>query len=61
YETLTVELFAVDPFAAMSDALYGVDEVTFDFPGFVVYGEREVSALLFAPYEEAIEEAEPDW
>ena len=47
YEMLTVELFAVDPFAAHADALFGVDEVTFEFPGHVVYGEREVSALLF--------------
>jgi hypothetical protein len=47
YETLTVELFAIDPFSAYSDALYGVDEVTFEFPGQAVIGEREVSALLF--------------
>jgi len=46
YQTLTVELFAVDPFALHGDGLYGVDEVTFHFPGYVVYGEREASALL---------------
>ena len=46
YQTLTVELFAVDPFSLYGDGLYGVDEVTFDFPGYVVYGEREASALL---------------
>lgn len=59
YETLTVELFAVDPFAAVSDALFGVDEVTFEFPGYVVYGEREVSALLFVSDENG--SSEPDW
>ena len=52
YETLTVELFAIDPFSARSDALFGVDEVTFDFPGYVVYGKREVSALLFLSSDE---------
>ena len=59
YETLTVELFAVDPFAARSDALFGVDEVTFEFPGYVVYGEREVSALLFVSEENG--SSEPGW
>jgi hypothetical protein len=48
YETLTVELFAIDPFSAYSDALYGVADATFEFPGCGVYGEREVSALLFS-------------
>jgi len=52
YETLTVELFAVDPFAARSDALFGVAEVTFEFPEHVVYGEREESAILIAPADE---------
>lgn len=51
YQTLTVELFAIDPFSAYSDALFGVAEVTFDFPGYGVYGEREVNALLFLPSE----------
>jgi len=46
YETLTVELFGVDPFSAYADALYGVTEVTFDFPGYVVYDEREEEAAL---------------
>ena len=46
YETLTVELFAVDPFSVYSDALVGIDEVTFEFPGYVVFDEQEESALL---------------
>jgi len=46
YEILTVELFAVDPFSVRSDALVGIDEVTFEFPGYVVFDEREKSALL---------------
>jgi len=46
YDTLTVELFAVDPFSAYSDALYGVDKVRIHVPGYVLYGERERSALL---------------
>ncbi|MFC2077897.1 SpoIVB peptidase S55 domain-containing protein, partial [Candidatus Bipolaricaulota bacterium] len=45
YEMLTVELFAVDPFAARSDALFGVTDVTFEFPEYVVYGEREENAI----------------
>jgi len=61
YETLTVELFAVDPFSARSDALFGVDEVEFAFPGYVVYGEREANALLIESYDEPEENAEPDW
>lgn len=55
YQTLTVELFAVDPFSAWSDALFGVTEVSFEFPGYVVYGEREVSALLLYSEEEGNE------
>jgi len=47
YETLTIELFANDPLSSREDALFGVDEVTFEFPGYVVYGEREMGALLF--------------
>jgi len=58
YDTLTVELFAVDPFSAYSDALYGVEKVRFEFPGYVLYGERELSALLVA--ESTQGEAAPD-
>ncbi len=46
YDTLTVELFAVDPISEiMGEAwLYGVDAVDQKFPGNVVYGE--VSLIL---------------
>ncbi|MGQ9700146.1 MAG: SpoIVB peptidase S55 domain-containing protein [Candidatus Bipolaricaulaceae bacterium] len=46
YDTLTVEVFAVDPISeVMGEAwLYGVDSVTQRFPGNVVYGE--VSVIL---------------
>ncbi len=46
YDRLTVELFAIDPFSPYADALYGVAEVTYDFPGYVVYDEWEATALL---------------
>ncbi len=46
YSQLTVELFAIDPFSPYSDALYGVTEVAYEFPGYVVYGEWETTALL---------------
>ena len=49
YDRLTVELFAIDPYSPYGDALYGVTEVTYDFPGYVVYDEREASALLTEP------------
>jgi len=59
YEVLTVELFAVDPYSAYSDALYGVSEATVTFPGIVVYGEREVSAILLEAAEG--KESELNW
>ncbi|MDD5219138.1 MAG: SpoIVB peptidase S55 domain-containing protein [Candidatus Bipolaricaulis sp.] len=46
YETLTVELFALDPYSPRANALFGVAKVTRDFPGHVVIGEREVTAIL---------------
>jgi len=49
YDTLTVELFIIDPFSPYSDALCGVAKVTFDFPGYVVYDEREEEAILIEP------------
>jgi hypothetical protein len=45
-DTLTVELFAPNPFSPYLDALYGVDEVEIDLPGYVLYDEREITALL---------------
>ena len=49
YDRLTVELFAIDPYSPYSDALYGVTEVTYDFPGHAVYDEWEATALLTEP------------
>ncbi len=49
YDQLTVELFAIDPYSPYGDAVYGVTEVTFDYPGYVVYDEREATALLSEP------------
>ncbi|MGD9676131.1 MAG: SpoIVB peptidase S55 domain-containing protein [Candidatus Bipolaricaulia bacterium] len=46
YETLTVELFAIDPYSPRADALFGVTKVTREFPGHVVIGEREATAIL---------------
>jgi len=46
YETLTVELFAVDLYGVDSSALFGVTEETFDYPGFAVYNEVEISVPL---------------
>jgi hypothetical protein len=49
YETLTIELLAVDPYSPRAEALFGVTEVTRVFPGHVVYDEREVTAVLMLP------------
>jgi len=46
YDTLTVELFAPNPFFLYVEGLQGVEDVETDLPGYVLYGEREVSALL---------------
>ena len=46
YETLTAELFAVDLYGVDSSALFGVTEETFDYPGFAVYNEVEISVPL---------------
>jgi len=62
-DTVTVELFAVDPFAPMDGALYGVMETTYEIPGFVVYDEREVYAALLHPDLAPVDESDdsPDW
>ena len=46
YETLTVEMFAVDLYSADPSALFGVTEETFDYPGYAVYNEFEVAIPL---------------
>lgn len=49
YDTLTIELFAPNPFFLYVEGLQGVDDVETEFPGYVLYGEREVSAVLSFP------------
>lgn len=49
YDTLTIELFAPNPFFLYVEGLQGVEDVETGFPGYVLYGEREVSALLSLP------------
>lgn len=47
-DMLTVELFAVDLYSLDPGALFGVTEAASEFPGFVIYDEREVAVpLLF--------------
>jgi len=46
YDQLTVELFAVDPFAITGSGVYGFDEDTWDTPGYAYYGEQEVTVPL---------------
>ena len=49
YDTLTVELFAPDPFSPYIEALQGVEEVETELTGYFLYDEREVNALLLLP------------
>ena len=49
YDTLSVELFALNPLSPYSDALAGVEEEETDLPGYYLYGGREVSAVLLSP------------
>jgi hypothetical protein len=49
YETVTVEILAVDPYLSDGgEALYGVAKVRHDYPGYVVYDEREARALVLS-------------
>jgi hypothetical protein len=49
YETVTVELLAVDPYLSDGgEALYGVAKARHDYPGYVVYDEREARALVLS-------------
>ncbi|MEI6171634.1 MAG: hypothetical protein WCQ45_04040, partial [bacterium] len=49
YETVTVEILAVDPYLSNGgEALYGVAKVKHDYPGYVVYDEREARALVLS-------------
>jgi len=47
YDLLTIELFAIDLYSADPNALFGVGEETYEFPGYVVYDEREITVPLF--------------
>lgn len=49
YDTLTVELFAPEPFSPYLDALQGVEEVETELTGYFLYDEREVNAFLLPP------------
>jgi len=46
YDMLTVELFAVDLYSVDPNALFGVTEETFEFPGYVIYDERQITVPL---------------
>ena len=46
YDMLTVELFAVDLYSIDPSALFGVNEETYEFPGYVIYDVREVMVPL---------------
>jgi len=46
YDTLTVELFAPDPYSPYLDALQGIDKVRKQFTGYFLYDSREVQAYL---------------
>ncbi|MCK5827546.1 hypothetical protein KAH43_03390 [Candidatus Bipolaricaulota bacterium] len=47
YDQLTVELFAVDLWSVDPYALFGVSEEVAEFPGYVIYDEREITVPLF--------------
>lgn len=47
YDTLTVELFAPDPYSPYLDSLQGIDKVRRDFTGYFLYDSREVQAYLY--------------
>ena len=53
YDLLTVELFAVDVHSANPTALFGVAEETYQFPGYVIYDEREIAVPLYISGQEA--------
>jgi hypothetical protein len=49
YDTVTVEILAVDPYLSNGgEALYGVAKARHDYPGYVVYDEREARALVLS-------------
>ncbi|MCK5247287.1 hypothetical protein KAR02_10325, partial [Candidatus Bipolaricaulota bacterium] len=40
------ELFAIDLYSVDPNALFGVAEETFEFPGYVIYDERQITVPL---------------
>ncbi|MEE8593201.1 MAG: SpoIVB peptidase S55 domain-containing protein [Candidatus Bipolaricaulota bacterium] len=59
YDMLTVELFAVDLYSLDPSALFGVAEETFEFPGYAIYDEREITVPLLLDSNSATS-SEPD-
>ncbi len=47
YDTLTVELFAPDPYSPYLDSLQGISKVRQNFTGYFLYDSREVQAYLY--------------
>lgn len=60
YDELTVELFAVDLLSADPYALFGVSEDVYDFPGYVIYDEREIAVPLLLDANDATTTTDPD-
>jgi len=64
YDMLTVELFAVDLYSIDPSALFGVNEETYEFPGYVIYDVREVMVPLLLNANDATpsdpEDSEPN-
>lgn len=58
YDELTVELFAVNLLGVDSSALFGVGEEVHQFPGYVVYDERQIAVPLLLDASSAT--TEPD-
>ena len=60
YDELTVELFAVDLWSVDPSALFGVEDETYDFPGYVIYDEREVAVPLLETSNAATTTTDPE-
>ena len=60
YDELTVELFAVNLLSADPTALFGVGDEIYDFPGYVIYDEREIAVPLLLDANDATPATDPD-
>ncbi len=60
YDELTVELFAVDLWSVDPSALFGVEDETYDFPGYVIYDEREIAVPLLETSNAATTTTDPE-